>query len=181
MSRSLFSESINRLALNGKVHTGTLEKSSCPVNHFADRQPPRPLDCALPDQANPPARSAECCLIPQVATHIAADFLPPEFLPGLWPVKLRAVMPVPEAAVHKQNRTEFRKHQIRLSRQLSVVKPIPETASVQQLADQQLRLCVGALDRRHVPAAGFGIVDVSQPSEPERRLPAASRPRCAAA
>ena len=96
-------------------------------------------------------------------------------------MKLRAIMPVPEAAVHKQNRTEFRKHQIRLSRQLPVVQPIPETAPVQQLADQQLRLCVETLDRRHIPAAGFGIVDVSQPSGPERRLPAASRSRYAAA
>lgn len=181
MSSSLFSESINRLALNGKVHAGTLEKSSSAVNHFADLQPPRPFDCAFPDQANPPARSAECSLIPQISAHIAADFLPPEFLPGLWPVKLRTVMPMPEAAVYKQNRTELGKYQIRLSWKLPVVQPIAEPSPVQQMADQQLRLCVGAPDRRHVPAAGCGIVDVSQPSRPWRLLPAASQSRYAAA
>jgi hypothetical protein len=181
MSSSLFSESINLLALNGKIHAGTLEKSSSPVNHFADRQPPRPVDCAFPDQADAPACSAECCLIPQIAAHISAYLFPPEFFPGLGPSKLRAIMPVPEAAVYKQNRTELRKHQIRPSRQLPVVQPISETSSVQQLSDQQLGLCVGAPDRRHIPAAGFGIVNVSQPSGPERRSPVASRSRYAAA
>ena len=139
MSSSLFSESINWLALNVKVHTGTLKKSSNHVNHFAHRQPPRPFDCALPNQSNPPARNTEFCLIPQISEHIAADFLSPEPVPGFGPMKLRAIMPVPEAAVHKQNRTEFRKHKIRLSGQLPVVQPIPETAPVQQLADSTMR------------------------------------------
>lgn len=181
MSRSLFSESINRLALNGKVHAGTLEKSSSPVNHFTDRQPPRPTDRAFPDQADPPACRTQFCLIPQITIHVAADFISPEVLPGLGPVKLRTVMPMPEAAVYKQNRTVLGKYQIRLSWQLPVVQPIAEPSPVQQLADQQLKLCVGAPDRRHVPAAGCGIVDVSQPSGPERRSPAVLRLRYAAA
>lgn len=181
MSSSLFSDSINRLTLNGNVRPGTLEKSSSAVNHFADWQPSRPLDGALPNQAGPPACSAEFCFSPQISTHVAADLLSPEFLPGLRPVKLRAIMPVPEASVHKQNRAELRKHQIRLSGQLRIVQSIPETSPMQKLADQQLRLGVGALDRRHVAAATFGIVDVSQLAGPERRSPAAARSRYAAA
>jgi hypothetical protein len=57
-----------------------------------------------------------------------------------------AVVPVPEAAVHKQNSSVARKNKIRTTGQVFSMQPKPKSRLVQFGSDQQLRFRVLAPD-----------------------------------
>lgn len=86
----------------------------------------------------------------------------PEILPRRRPAKQRAIMPMPEAAMNKDDGMPFRKNEIRLSGQVAGMQPVPKTTGMQPAPDQKFGSGILSPDYRHVPAAGFGGVDISQ-------------------
>lgn len=71
-------------------------------------------------------------------------------------------MTVPEAAMHPDQRAIFGEDQIGSARKITAMKPEPEAARMQALADDQLRLRVPPPDCSHVAAPGGGVMDISQ-------------------
>ena len=96
--------------------------------------------------------------------NIAADFLTPEILPGRRPLEQVAVVAMPEAAIHQNDRPVARKDEIRFPRQVLCMQTVAQPKSVQRLADQQLRLCMPVFDCGHIPAAGMCVVNVRHTS-----------------
>lgn len=69
---------------------------------------------------------------------------------------------MPEAAVHKDHGTVLWQHDVRLSRQFSIMEPIAKATGMKPAPDQHFRFGVSPPDRRHVAAARLVVVDVSQ-------------------
>lgn len=81
-------------------------------------------------------------------------------------------MPMPEAAMDENHRVMLPQDNIWSAGEFSVVEPETKPARVQSATDHHFRPRVTALDRSHVPAAGFAVVDVSQPAGPSADRPA---------
>lgn len=81
-------------------------------------------------------------------------------------------MPVPEAAMDENHRVMLPQDNIWSTGEFSVVKPETKPLSVKSAPDHNFWRRINALDRSHVPAAGFAVVDVSQPGEPLADCPA---------
>jgi hypothetical protein len=69
---------------------------------------------------------------------ISLKLLPPELRPCLGQPEELAGVSVPEAPVHKDNRVEPRKHQIRLARQTGNVETVPEAEAVKTVTELNL-------------------------------------------
>lgn len=154
------------LPLNPKAGLGSGKKSRDEVSQLICWQTLRALHCTFPDNTNPPAQRGQGFFIPDIPADIATYFLAPEFRTGFWPAKQRAIVPMPETAIHKQDCPVSRKDKIGPSRQFPVVQAIAKAAGMQMVSDQQLWLCVLAPDRSHIAAARLPVVNVSQLSGP---------------
>lgn len=73
---------------------------------------------------------------------------------------------MPETAMNEDYCMVFRQHDIRMSRQLPVMQPVPETVTVQILPDDHLRLRILAPYPGHHPAAGFLVDDIGHGGYP---------------
>lgn len=78
-----------------------------------------------------------------------------------------AIVPVPEAAVGKQDRLVFGKNEIRFAGQAAIMETIAESQRVKALAEDHLRSCVAPPDAGHHPAADLGRNDISHAQESE--------------
>jgi len=67
-----------------------------------------------------------------------------------------AVMTMPEAAVHKDDRPVFWEDDIRLARKIFCVEAIAEASSMQTVAYDQFRFRIFAANSRHHAAALLG-------------------------
>lgn len=63
-------------------------------------------------------------------------------------------MPMPEAAMHKDDLSPAREHKVRLPRQVRLVQPIPVTHAVDDLPNAHFGLRILVLDTPH-PFASF--------------------------
>lgn len=63
------------------------------------------------------------------------------------------LMPVPEAAVNKNNGAVFFKDDIRFAGQFFIVNAVSETFCKKLLTEQYFRLCIGAPDPAHIVTA----------------------------
>lgn len=126
------------------------------------RQTASALQRALPDHGNAPSVRPELAAHTHVPRLVAADLVTPEVFAGFRPPEQRTVMAVPEAPVNEDRSIVLRQDQIGFSAQLLCVEPEAEPARMQRLANGHFRAGVRPLDRRHVAAAGFSVVDVSQ-------------------
>ena len=71
-------------------------------------------------------------------------------------VELAGFVAMPEAAVNKDDRAIFRKHNIWGTREAPVIHPIAEAFLPEGMAKPQLRFCGGGVDGSHVAVAlGF--------------------------
>jgi len=84
----------------------------------------------FPDHGNTPAGRKERVPCPAVAGPVAVDLVPPEIRPGAWKPVERAVVTVPETAMHEDGGAVFWQHDIRLSWQFPDVKAEPESFPV---------------------------------------------------
>lgn len=132
--------------------THSLVRSRCP---FA-------LQGTLPDRADPPAHVVQRRGIPVITLPCCSDFGSPEFHSGRWPPEQRAVMSVPEAAVHKKHGIASRKNEIGFSWKIASVQAKPKALAMKGFPDQQFGFRILAADRSHVPAAGSRIMNVRQ-------------------
>lgn len=118
-------------------------------------------DCALPNDKAAPAciqlKSKRPCIPKLVALYL----LLPEGRIGFWSFTVTAAMPVPEAAVHMDQRVIFRQHDVRLTRNIFCVKPETEAKSVQPLAKKHFRARILRPNAGHHPAAS-SFVDYVQ-------------------
>lgn len=88
-----------------------------------------------------------------IVLAVSGDLGLPEVLTCRRPFEKMAVVPMPETAVYEDHRLSRRKHKVRLSRQLAVVKVVAKAECMQSAPDDNLRLCILAPDSGHHPAA----------------------------
>lgn len=84
-------------------------------------------NAALPQLNDAPPKGQQFLLYPGVAQNVLFKFSLPEIVAGTWSGGVAATrMPVPKAAMNKNADPIARKHQIRPSRKILLVKPISE-------------------------------------------------------
>jgi hypothetical protein len=142
------------------------DESSHPRGHFIMAR-----KLTLPDDKNPPAKIPQHAFDFKVSRHIRNEFLFPEGNSRAWGTCAFATwMPVPEATVDENNDAPPRQGDIWFTRQVCSVKSEAEAKPMQQFADSDLWLGVGALhaahhrrpdsgaDFVHPPIPGAGLV-----------------------
>ena len=67
---------------------------------------------------------------------------------------------MPEAAVNEHDRAQSGKYDVRLARQVRMIDTEPETAPVQETADEFFRFCVAATDAGHHTATCGAVYDI---------------------
>lgn len=108
----------------------------------------------FPDDSHTPAKVAKHCRMACVPVDISLKFPLPEFA-----VRLRgggvstAFVPVPETAVNEYHGPVFREHQIGRARQISYMKPVPESPGEQKGAKRPFRPSILSANARHHAAA----------------------------
>lgn len=127
------------------------------------RKPIAPLNRTAPHYRSAPPPGSESFKAFAIAFNISPDLCVPKVFSTLGPVKQRTVMPVPEAAMDENHRVVLPQDYIWSTGEFSVVEPETKPPSVKPAPDHHFRHSVTAPDRSHVPAAGFAVVDVSQP------------------
>ena len=92
-----------------------------------------------------------------VAIHVPLKFGLPELHVGFrGACRLAPLVPMPEAAVHEDDRVPFGKHDIRVSRQLGRMEAVAKTQCVQMASHKHLRLRVLRTNPAHDFAALLG-------------------------
>lgn len=108
-----------------------------------------------------PSQFNQGFLLFYIPFYIAVNHVQPEFSPGFRYNKMPAVlMPMPEAAVNKNNGVVFFKDDIRFAGQFFIVNAVSETFCKKLLTEQYFRLCIGAPDPAHIEAALRGGMSV---------------------
>ena len=123
---------------------------------------PRAPQRTFPHRQHPPALVPEAGKCDPVAVCVSGDLLPPELLSGLRPLEHRAVVRVPETAVHEDYRSIFREHKVRPPGQLFAVEAKPQAAGMESAPDCHLGLCITSSHARHVQPALFLCENVGQ-------------------
>jgi hypothetical protein len=85
-----------------------------------------------------------------------------------------AVMLMPEAAIHKNDRSVTRKYKVGLSGQFTGVQSVSQPCCVHRLSDCQLGFGMAAFDRSHIPTSCLRIVNVCQCQAAFRRCEAST-------
>ena len=89
-----------------------------------------------------------------IPLYVLLKLAGPELLSGFW---CRGVatpwMAMPKTAMNEHDSFVPREDDVRRTWQVSPVKPEPVPETMQQSTDLQLRRCVPAADRSHVPTA----------------------------
>lgn len=129
-------------------------------------KPITPGNGTAPNYRCPPPLGLESVKVFVVACNVSPDLCAPKILPTLGPAEQSAIMPVPKAAVDENDRAMLLQNNIWSTRKLLVVKSETKPSCVKPASDCHFRLRVTALDCSHVPAAGFAVVNISQPGEP---------------
>lgn len=132
------------------------------VQDFVDWLLGFPLQFAFPNLANSPPAPLQLGAHALIARDVRADFPPPEFLTGFWPLEQVASMAVPKATVDENQRLSGRKNHIWSAGQALVMKSISPTPSVKTSADYHLGLGVCGADRSHHSASHLWANDVRQ-------------------
>jgi hypothetical protein len=99
-----------------------------------------------------------------VTDTVAGNLLAPEVLARTGPLEERAIMAVPETAMHEDCRAPSRQHDVGTARESPIIEPETESAPMQTLSYDDLGARVSAPDACHHPAARGGINDVRSQS-----------------
>jgi len=127
----------------------------------------------FPNHQNAPPLCFQSFDVPAVPFCCAAPLFFPELRPGFRrDHSPPAIVGVPEAAVNENYRSIFRQDNIRFSRQVFSVQPIPVTKRVKHRSNPHFRLGVPAPDRRHVATSLLGRVHIHDALTPEGATPA---------
>lgn len=95
----------------------------------------RLLQGTFPDDSNTPAKFVKRCYMACVPVDVSLEFLLPEFAVRLWGGGVATVfVPVPETTVNEYHGPVFRENQIGRARQISYMKPVPESPGEQQVS-----------------------------------------------
>ena len=143
------------------------------------RQTLKILRFALPDDQDLPTESSQRGFVPSVTPCVAVELVLPEVAPLRRlrnPIPRTPLMPVPETTMHEDHLTAGSKHQVGPSREISSVKPIPISQTVDKPSHLHLRLCVPGTDRPHARAPLLDRQRV-QTASFHRGCPSASRPK----
>ena len=114
--------------------------------------------CTFPDYRHSPTGQQQSLPGSAVPLHIGPEFRLPEVRPcgGVRRIGT-SFMTVPEAAMHEADSSEPAEDQVRCSRELPIMKTVPETACVQCAAQRQFGFRVPAADSRHHPRPNSSI------------------------
>jgi hypothetical protein len=135
----------------------------------APRQGSKVAQLTLPDEDHLPTRNFKFKFRSLVARNVTLKLALPELRTGLGGIGQPAVVPVPEAAVHKKGNAPAPKDDIRLSRKVPGMEPKSVAHRVQEPTNGHLRSRVTAPDATHKGAAPLPAHDV----EPHTRLASA--------
>lgn len=86
----------------------------------------RTLQGAFPDLQDPPSGSGETGYIARIARFVALDFRRPELSPRRWQLEQRAVMAMPETAMHQDCGTITREHYVRTAGEVFPMQPVAQ-------------------------------------------------------
>jgi hypothetical protein len=101
----------------------------------------------FPDHANDPAHSVKGLCYRLIPRPVAPNLVTPVALVGLRDARAaRAVMSVPETAVHKKRNPAGRKHQVGTAWQICPVKTETQTQRMSGAADGKLWARIDGLD-----------------------------------
>jgi hypothetical protein len=139
------------------------------LQQIVQRAPPRTLQRAFPDSQYPPPLTLEARQSNTVAFHVPADFPPPELFAGLWPSEHRAVVRMPETAMHENYSSVFREHKVRPTRQVLTVEAKTKTPCMQSAPDNHLGSSVTSPYPGHIVPALFLREDVRHRITPRGR------------
>lgn len=114
----------------------------------------RMLQGTFPNDGHTPAKVAKHRCMARIPVDVSLELLPPEICVCLREGGVTtAFVPVPETAVNEYHGPVFREYQIGRTRQISYMKPIPESLGEQQGAKHSFRPSVFPADARHHAAA----------------------------
>lgn len=117
----------------------------------------------LPHNQYVPAHALKSVSIAPVAETISFQLGLPVFFPRFWHGGQSAsLVPMPKTSMNKNNFTSPGQRHVRLSGQVSAMKPIPISHGVHHAAHGKLRFRVLAPDAGHLPASFFRRDGVSQ-------------------
>ena len=130
------------------------------------------FECAFPNYACFPSRVSKGDHRFAIAVHCTTPLLLPKCgIRDRCGLPTAAIVHVPKTSVHENDFPSCRKHEIRLTRQISAMKPKAIADSMQQRAYGFLRTRVLSFDTRHAPAALFRSQRVShRPPQPKKLL-----------
>ena len=112
---------------------------------------------ALPNHQHPPTELGKGTQLLAVSGNITLELTHPESLARLRAVRESTTpVPVPEAAVYKNNALQSWQDDVGTTRQLPYMEPVPIPHLVNQGSHEQFRLRVCCTNPRHVPAASLG-------------------------
>jgi hypothetical protein len=120
-------------------------------------------DITFPDNADAPAKLAECSHVSRISIHVRPELLLPEF----WTrcrdrCEAATGMTMPEASMNHDGSHSARKDDIRPARQACAVQPEPQPQSMKRLPQTDFGLRVCSPDPSHHARAGRTIHNVSQ-------------------
>lgn len=121
------------------------------------RHPHGWLQLAFPYADHVPSQPTQLQAVGGIALAVAFDFLLPEGGVGLGQAEIAAsLMPMPETAVDENSRAVAAEHDVGRARQRAHVFAVAESAGIQIVAHQRLRLGVAAAYLRHASVPLFG-------------------------
>ena len=123
-------------------------------------------DFAFPDGDDVPAQGFEFGLVLEVALLVAVNFGFPEIASCVGDAEfLAALVSMPKAAMHKDDRSVPREHNVRTARKFLAVEPITEPTRPKKMPHPQLRPRVLAPDARHQLTPRQRLVDIGHTVE----------------
>jgi hypothetical protein len=130
---------------------------SCQLCHQSLAKPCFVFDLALPDRQDSPPLLLKRQRIALIAFDVPVEFSDPELRTRLRQYGIfAALVPVPEAAMHKYRYVPALEDDVRASRQLLILERKPKAKAMKQRADALLGARIATPDAAHVPAPSFG-------------------------
>ena len=119
-----------------------MQPSSAERDDVLHRQPSFSTQRTFPNRQNTPTLLNKLLFIGGVANPVSINLAAPEVGPRRWQPKQGTVMSVPEAAMRKDNRPVFGKHDVRTAGMCVVIDAEPKAKSMQAAPQRKLKSCV---------------------------------------
>ena len=149
--------------------SGTQHKVHAGVDHCARQPSCRSFQTAFPDGQDTPAEHKQSLMGFDVTRTVCRNLAFPELGARCGQPEHRAIMPMPEAAVHQDDGAVPGENQVRSTRKFAVLQTVAKPARMQSLAYEHLWLGVSPTDAAHVEPPLLGSQHISHRWHPWQR------------